>query len=75
MSANNPSAAKVSLRRIVLNAQGYDSGGGYWGVGPPLWWAVSGDAAGSVDLHFRAHDREAAKAHIRTLHPGARFHR
>jgi hypothetical protein len=63
---------KVSLRRIRLNNGGYDSGGAYWGLGGPLYWA--GSDCGTVDLWFRAGDRNAAKAHVRDTFPNATFY-
>ena len=62
---------KITLRRIRLNRDGYDSRGFYWGMGVPLYWAGSDD--GTVDMVFRAADRKLAKIHIRQLYPKARF--
>lgn len=64
---------KVSLRRIRLDSGGYDSGGSYWGIGWPLYWV--GSDCGSVDLWFRARDRDAAKAHVKVTVPAATFYR
>jgi hypothetical protein len=64
---------KVSLRRIQINNGGYDSGGSYWGLGQPLYWA--GSDCGTVDLWFRASDRDDAKEHVRETFPNVRFHR
>lgn len=64
---------KITLRRVRLNAGGYDSGGAYWGGGKPLYWAT--DESSSTGCYFRAADREAAKAHIRARLPNAEFHR
>lgn len=64
---------KVTLQRVRLDSGGYDPCGAYWGCGEPLYWAATDD--GELDTTFRAHDRDAAKAHVRTLIPAARFHR
>ena len=66
--------APLYLRRVPLNAGGYDRGGAYWGVGPALWWVADADGDG---CYFRcAGGREAAKAYARrTYAPGARFYR
>ena len=69
---------RFSLRRVRLDAGGYDSGGAYWGHGQPLYWAsaVSGDAiAPNVDYFFRACDRDAARARVLADYPRARFYR
>ena len=38
----------VYLTRVQLDSGGYDNGGAYWGLGLPVWWAVSrsGDLQG-----------------------------
>lgn len=63
----------VSLRRVVLDAGGYDKGGAFWGFGQPIWSALS--ACGTIDLFMRALDREAAKVEVREVAPNARFYR
>ena len=62
-----------SLRRVRLDAQGYESGRYYFGHGAPLWRVMSED--GAVTETLRACDREAAKAAFRAMNPGARFYR
>lgn len=68
---------KFYLKRVELNSGGYDSGGAYWGVGQPLFWALQANCEEGQpeELFFRAADREAAKAHIRRLNPNAAFFR
>lgn len=39
-------ADRITARRIILDAGGYDSGGAYWGLGSPLWEVTDG-AGGS----------------------------
>lgn len=68
-----PSGAKFQLIRIRINSGGYDSGGAYWGIGTPLYWATTED--GATEFFFRAVDRDAAKAEVGRRHPGARFFR
>jgi hypothetical protein len=66
-------AGRLTLRRIRINAGGYDSGGAYWGLGQPLWYVE--DVDGNSQF-IRARDREAAKAHIREAWgPSAKFYR
>lgn len=64
---------RVSLRRIRINRSGYDSGGAYWGLGQPLYWAGTDD--GRAELFFRASTREAARMHVSQTWPGVRFTR
>ena len=66
-------APKFSLQRIPLDSGGYDRGGAYWGHPSDLYWA--GSDCGEVSIFLRANSRDAAKAHVRELHPGARFYR
>ncbi|WP_372395276.1 hypothetical protein ABMY26_06615 (plasmid) [Azospirillum sp. HJ39] len=66
-------SAKITLRKIRINGGGYDSGGAYWGIGQPLYWAGSDD--GKVDMFFRAKDRDAAKDHVRSKVADAKFYR
>lgn len=54
---------KLSLSRVRLNRQGYDSRGHYYGNGMPLWFAQ--DLEGSYGRHFRARTREDAKEQVR----------
>lgn len=67
------STAKWSLRRVTLDSGGYDNGDAYWGLGAPLWWAVTDD--GDSELFFRASNRDAAKAYVREECPAAKFYR
>ena len=48
----------VTVRRVVLDPGGYDSGGAYWGVGRDLW-RVTGRESGE-SRYVRAADRESA---------------
>lgn len=53
----------ATVRRVTLDPGGYDAGGAYWGIGAPLWRAVSVDGA---NLGFlRAPDHAAAVAEFR----------
>lgn len=73
-----PKRPKFSLCRIRLNSGGYDSGGAYWGLGAPLYYAAaSRDDTGALiaDRYFRASNRAAAKARILSEFPTARFYR
>lgn len=35
--------SKFYLQRVRINSGGYDSGGAYWGIGSPLYWASCPD--------------------------------
>lgn len=49
---------KILLARVAIDSEGYDSGGAYWGVGAPLYWAEdSADECG-----YRAFVRAASRA-------------
>lgn len=65
-------AGPLYLRRVRLNAGGYDAGGAYWGLGAPLWECLDQDGNGRI---FRARDRAAAKASILDDFPEAKFYR
>jgi hypothetical protein len=62
---------KWTLQRVRLNSGGYDASGSYWGVDKPLYWAGNDEGA---SFHFRAADREKAKAFVRAEHPNATFY-
>lgn len=64
---------KLYLRRVRIDSGGYDSGGAYWGIGRPLYWA--GDDSGAASFFFTAGDRAAAKAECRKRYPAATFYR
>lgn len=63
---------KFYLRRIRINSGGYDSGGAYWGLGAPLYWATDDNGA---ELFFRARNRDAARAHVASQYPQTKFYR
>lgn len=62
----------MSLRKVRLNAGGYDPAGCYWGVGPALY-SVADDVDCGVSFHVRGRTREAAKNAVRMIYPQARF--
>jgi hypothetical protein len=55
---------KYTLRRYHINSQGYDSGGGYFGTGQPLYWYCSDNQVHHG--YLRALNREDAKRKIRS---------
>lgn len=73
------------LRRVLVDRQGYDSGGAYWGLGPPLYWCGDNGPPGqSISYYFRldtetrfqyVFDRDRAKAAVLEIYPQARFFR
>lgn len=63
----------LTLRRVRLDSGGYDSNGTYFGIGQPLFWCASND--GTVDMTFRAANRNEAKSiMLRKCHQ-AKFYR
>ena len=64
---------RFSLQKVRIDSGGYDSGGAYWGVGNPLYWACSED--GKIERFFRALDRGQARRIINDEFHGARFFR
>ncbi len=56
-----------ALRRVRLNAAGYDDAGCYWGIGARLYYYSSED--GRKTDHIRAADRDHAKRIVRAKHP------
>ncbi len=66
-------APRFYLRRVPINSGGYDSGGAYWGIGTPLYWASCPEI--DAESFFRAFDRATARATIRREYPGAKFYR
>lgn len=61
---------RLYVRRVNLNAGGYDANGTYFGIGSPLYWAAS--ECGEVDYMLRAPDRAAARDIVLSRYPGAR---
>ncbi len=49
---------EISLRRLYLDAGGYDVGGAYWGIGEPIFSALS--ECGTIDRTLRATSQSAA---------------
>lgn len=64
---------KFWLRRVALNAGGYDNGGAYWGHGAPLYYAETVSTEGEAIGFIRAADRAAAKLDVLSRFPNARF--
>ena len=80
LDADPEASIKLTLRRVRLDAGGYDALGTYWGHGDPIYWYASAD--GSIDATLRtpgrgvtSYERADAKAAIREIYPLARFHR
>jgi len=57
---------KVTLQRIRLNRGGYDRSGAYWGIGSPLYVALTTIDDNEESYHFRARDRKHAKEIVLT---------
>lgn len=66
---------KFSLQRVKMCSccGAYDTGGAYWGLGPPLYYAEN--QTGTITRYFRANSRNEAKAEIRAEFPNAKFYR
>ena len=54
-----PKGSKLDVERIVINRQGYDSHGRYWGVGQKLYRVT--DSGGFVNKYIRAKDAKTAR--------------
>ena len=68
-------AVKFHLNHIPINSQGYDSGGAYWGLGAPLFFAQGDGATEVQEIWTRATDREDAKRKVKLMYPNAKFYR
>ncbi len=66
-------APPMHLVRCPLDQGGYDRGGAYWGIGPPLYYYAN--STGDITGYVRGATRERAKAAVRAIHPHARFYR
>lgn len=66
-------AGTLLLRRVRLNACGYDVNGTYFGSGNPLYWYASSD--GTIDGVLRASSRDAARSDVLAMYPKARVRR
>lgn len=64
---------KVYVHQIPVNAGGYDKGGAYWGLGAPLFRAISAD--GEFVRYLRARDRAQAIQDLRRHYPEIAFYR
>lgn len=63
LAARSTEPQRLTVRRVYIDAQGYDAGGAYWGLGPKLWVALDDDGA---TAYFRAPTLAAAKLHALT---------
>jgi hypothetical protein len=61
----------LTVRRIPIDAQGYDSGGAYWGTGNPLYCLTGESDEETIESFYRAADDADAIAHAGKLYPGA----
>jgi hypothetical protein len=59
-------ARRLTVQRIRVNAQGYDSGGAYWGAGPDVFIATTPDGSEEVTVRARnvAEAREKVAAEL-----------
>jgi hypothetical protein len=59
-------ARRLAVQRIRVNAQGYDSGGAYWGAGHDVFIATTADGADEVTVRARnvAEAREKVAAEL-----------
>lgn len=59
-------AGPVRVARVRLNSGGYDSGGAYWGLGPPLYQAREDRVDAPLVAYYRAPGataRDVARSH------------
>lgn len=87
-AADKTAPLRFYLRRVRLDADGYDGGGAYWGHGAPLYHAQA-DAeslcvggftgaerfADRPEMFFRARSRAEAVAEVSREYPNASFFR
>ena len=78
LPADTSAGIKLSLRKLYVNAGGYDAGGAYWGAWSPahggMWVAYGHDANGdAVQVFVRAHNRPDAAEIVRAGISGAMF--
>ena len=64
---------RLYLRRVRLNAGGYDCNDTYFGSGAPLYWCASSD--GEIDFMLRAYSRESARVQVLKSYPLAKVRR
>lgn len=64
---------KICLREVLLDAEGYDRLGTYWGSGPQLFWYASTD--GTIDAVTRAKNFDDANAIVLRHYPKAQIRR
>lgn len=57
---------RITVRRVRLDAGGYDGGGAYWGAGTKLWMAMDDGAV--WQKWFRSPDCDAAKIKAREMY-------
>ena len=58
----------ITVERVEIDSGGYDEGGAYWGIGEPLFRALSD--CGNVESFFRAASTSAALAAMASTYPG-----
>lgn len=66
---------KCTLRKVRLNAGGYDNMGSYWGTGNPLYFAADESKPDLPSFYLRARNREHAKQVVVARWPHATFYR
>ena len=78
-ATNKPhKTTKCYVRRVRLDAGGYDSSGYYYGVGQPVYkyeWQYGPDPFEYVCSALRADDRDHAKEKLRRRYPDITFYR
>lgn len=58
----------IYVREVVLDGDGYDCLGTYFGAGAPLWWCVVDGDNTHLDMIFRG-SAEAVAAHLKKKFP------
>lgn len=66
---NRTAPIQLIVHECPLDEGGYDEGGAYWGIGDPLWRAVSPD--GGVGFFLRSKTRDDALGIVRTEYENA----
>lgn len=63
------------IRQVILDDDGYDTGGAYWGIGTPLWrvWGEDEDGEMAHEQYLRSQSRAEVVRYMTCHHPAATF--
>lgn len=67
---------KFHLHQVAMSSDGaYDTGGAYWGIGAPLYFAYNEGEEVTEEMYVRSASRSGSKEQVRRIYPNARFYR